>query len=149
MKWRSLEGAGERTFVLVLETGDEAMAELTAFARARSLSAARFTAIGAFSEVVLGYFDWERKEYERIPVREQVEALALTGDVALEDDEPAVHAHVVVGLRDGSTRGGHLLEARVRPTLEVMLVESPAHLRKRLDEESGLALIDPQAQHAG
>ena len=63
------------------------------------------------------------------------------GDVAQQDGEPKVHAHVVLGRSDGSTRGGHLLEAHVRPTLEVMLVESPAHLNKQHDPESGLALI--------
>ncbi len=91
--------------------------------------------------MTLGYFDWETKEYQKIPVREQVEVLSLIGDVALKDGEPKVHAHVVVGRSDGSTRGGHLLEAHVRPTLEVILTESPAHLRKQIDEESGLALI--------
>ena len=101
------------------------------------------TAIGAFSSVKLGYFDWETKAYRTIPVDEQVEVLSLLGDVATKDGEPAVHAHVVVGRSDGTTRGGHLLEAHVRPTLEVILDESPSHLRKRHDPESGLALIRP------
>jgi uncharacterized protein len=145
MKSRELASGTERSFVLVFETGDELMDGLLGFARDHSLSAARFSGIGAFSEVVLGYFDWEHKDYLRIPVNEQVEVLALTGDVALDQEKPAVHAHVVVGLRDGSTRGGHLMNGRVRPTLEVMLVEPPTHLRKRLDRTSGLALIDPSA----
>jgi predicted DNA-binding protein with PD1-like motif len=132
---------GEKTFVLIFDTGDEAMASLAEFARRQNLGASHFTAIGAFREVTLGYFDWESKKYKRIAVNEQVEVLSLIGDVALQDGEPKVHAHVVLGRSDGSTRGGHLLDARVRPTLEVILVESPAHLRKQLDEESGLALI--------
>jgi predicted DNA-binding protein with PD1-like motif len=136
------EHGGERTFALVFATGDEAMAGLSTFARENRLSAARFTAIGAFREATLGYFDWESKEYRKIPVREQVEVLSLIGDVALKDGTPVVHAHGVLGRSDGSTRGGHLLEGRVRPTLEVVLVESPAHLQKRHDPESGLALID-------
>ncbi len=135
------EQGGEKTFALIFEMGDEAMAGLVEFARANRLGAARFTAIGAFRDVTLGYFDWEKKEYQKIPVREQVEVLSLIGDVALEKDEPKVHAHVVVGRSDGSTRGGHLIEAHVRPTLEVILTESPAHLQKHMDPESGLALI--------
>lgn len=135
------EHDGEKTFALIFETGDEAMAGLVEFAKANQLAAARFTAIGAFRDVTLGYFDWEKKAYQKIPVREQVEVLSLIGDVALKDDKPQVHAHVVVGRSDGSTRGGHLMEAHVRPTLEVILTESPAHLRKQTDEESGLALI--------
>jgi uncharacterized protein len=132
---------GERTFALIFDTGDEAMAGLVEFAKGNKLAGSHFTAIGAFREATLGYFDWESKEYKKIPVNEQVEVLSLIGDVALKNGEPKVHAHVVVGRSDGSTRGGHLLHARVRPTLEVILIESPVHLRKQVDEESGLALI--------
>jgi len=135
------EHDGEKTFALIFEAGDETMAGLVEFARANRIGGARFTAIGAFRDVTLGYFDWEKKAYKKIPVSEQVEVLSLIGDVALKDGEPKVHSHVVVGRSDGSTRGGHLIEAHVRPTLEVILIESPAHLRKQINEESGLALI--------
>jgi predicted DNA-binding protein with PD1-like motif len=135
------EHEGEKTFALIFDTGDEAIAGLRNFARANRIGAGRFTAIGAFRDVTLGYFDWERKDYQKIPVNEQVEVLSLIGDVALKDGQPQVHAHVVVGRSDGSTRGGHLLEGHVRPTLEVILSESPEHLQKEIDPETGLALI--------
>jgi predicted DNA-binding protein with PD1-like motif len=141
MKWRLLDDSGEKTYVLVLDKGDEVIGELTGFARAQSLAAAHFTAIGAFSEVTLGYFERDRKAYREIPLREQVEVLSLIGDIALDGGEPKVHAHVVVGKSDGTAHGGHCLSARVWPTLEVVLAESPRHLRKRLDPETGLALI--------
>lgn len=135
------EHGGERTFALIFDTGDEVMANLIAFAKTQRLGGSRISAIGAFSEVTLGYFDWKAKDYKKIPVNEQVEVLSLLGDIALKEGEPKVHAHVVVGRSDGSTRGGHLVEARVRPTLELMIVESPAHLQKQVDPETGLALI--------
>lgn len=137
------EQDGQKTYVLIFDTGDEFVSGLTDFARDNGLDAASLTALGAFSGVTLGYFDMEEKDYEKIPVGEQVEVVSLVGTVAPgEDGEPQVHAHVVVGRSDGTTRGGHLLEARVRPTLEVVLVESPAHLRRRTDEETGLPLIE-------
>jgi predicted DNA-binding protein with PD1-like motif len=137
------EERGQKTFALVFDTGDEVIAKLTNFAKENDLTAASLTAIGAFSDATLGYFDMERKEYKEIPVDEQVEVLSLVGDIAPKDDgEPQVHAHVVVGRSDGATRGGHLLEAHVRPTLEVVLVESPEHLQRRTDAETGLPLID-------
>ena len=142
MRAKRLATGEERTFALVFDKGDDPVQGLAAFARDERLTGARFTGIGAFSGLVVGYFDRERKDYARIPVDEQVEVLSLAGDVAVDEDgEPQVHAHVVVGRSDGSTRGGHLLEAHVWPTLEVVLVESPAALRKRLDPETGLALI--------
>jgi predicted DNA-binding protein with PD1-like motif len=142
MQAKLINGDGEKTFALVFDTGDEVMAGLLAFAKEHRLGASHFTAIGAFHDVTLGYFDWQRKDYRRIPIHEQVEALSLVGDIALgEDGQPKVHAHAVVGKSDGTAHGGHLLEAHVRPTLEVTLVEAPRYLRRKFDKESGLALI--------
>jgi uncharacterized protein len=142
MRTKLLNENGERVFAVIFETGDDPVAGLTRFADEQKLGASAFTAIGAFSEATLGYFDWEKKDYERIPVKEQVEVLALVGDVALQDGKPKLHAHVVLGRRDGSACGGHLLAARVRPTLEVIVTESPVHLRRKHDPVTGLALID-------
>jgi len=136
---------GEKTYAVIFDKGDEVMAGLRSFAKEARLGGAHFTAIGAFSEATLGYFERDRKEYKRIPVREQVEVLSLVGDVALKNDEPEVHAHVVVGTSEGVARGGHVLEATVWLTLEVIVTESPRHLRKVHDDETGLALIDPTA----
>jgi hypothetical protein len=133
---------GQRTWALVFDTGDEVLSTLRDFASANHLAASHFTAIGAFRDATLAYFDWERKQYVPIPVDEQAEVLVLAGDVAEKDGKPAVHTHCVLGRRDGSTRGGHLLSAHVRPTLELILTESPAHLRKTVHDDSGLALID-------
>ena len=131
----------EKTFALVFEPGDEVMEELTNFAKENGLNAAHFTAIGAFSDATLGYFDMEKNEYKEIPVDEQVEVLSLVGDIALFEGEPKLHAHAVLGRSDGTTRGGHLLEAHVQPTLEVIITESPEHLRRETDEETGLPLL--------
>jgi uncharacterized protein len=141
------ESAGRRTFAVILHTGDEVMAELQRFAETERITAAQLTAIGAFGEADLAYFDWEQKEYHRIPVREQVEVASLLGDIALSPDgRPALHLHAVLGRRNGTALAGHLAQAKVRPTLEVIVDESPAHLKKRFDPETRLALIDPTAQ---
>jgi predicted DNA-binding protein with PD1-like motif len=146
MRFKLVSDGPQKTYVLVLDKGDEAVGCMEQFARDHNLAAAQLTGIGAFSDATLGFFDWEKKEYRKIPVREQVEVVSLTGDVALgPDGKPSLHPHVVVSRSDGSAMGGHLLEAHVRPTLEVVLTESPEHLRKRKDSESGLALIMPQA----
>lgn len=133
---------GQRVFAVILETGEAVMECLQRFAEAERLTAAQITGIGAFSEAGLRYFDWERKEYLPIPVKEQVEVASLIGDVAVSPEgKPALHLHLVLGRRDGTALAGHLAEARVRPTLELIVTESPAHLQKALDPESGLALI--------
>jgi uncharacterized protein len=140
------EHEGRRTFAVVLRTGDEAMGCLQEFATRERLGASQITAIGALSGATLAYFDWESKKYLPIPVDEQVEVASLIGDIAIGlDGKSSVHVHAVLGRRDGTAMAGHLQEARVRPTLEIIVTESPAHLCKIKDSESGLALISVRA----
>ena len=141
MKARLIHDAPQRTFAVVFDKGDEVLDNLLAFANEHRLSAAEFTGLGALSDAVLGYFDWQKKDYKRIRIDEQVEVLNLTGNIALADGKPKLHPHIVLGKADGSAHGGHLLEAHVRPTLEVIVTESPTHLERRSDPETGLALL--------
>jgi len=137
------ERGGLRTFVIVLATDDEAVKSLTSFAVNQRLAASHFTAIGAFSRAVVAYFDWSAKQYRHISIDEQVEVLSLMGDVTIDDGKPKVHAHVVLGKADATAHGGHLIEASVRPTLEIVVTETPRPLHRRFDPTSGVALIDP------
>lgn len=141
MKFEQIDQA-PKTFVLIFQTGDELAAGLAQFAEEQKLTDASFTAIGGLSSVRLAWFSWESKKYvPSVTLDEQVELLSLIGDVALQDGKSVVHAHAVIGKSDGTAHGGHLLEARVRPTCELVLTESPARLQKFVDPESGLALI--------
>ena len=137
------QNAGERTYVLVLDGGEEAFSAITAFAAACKLDAASLTAIGAFERATVGWFDLARKTYKPIEIDTQCEALSLLGDIAMGDDgKPILHMHAVLGMSDGTTRGGHFLKGIVRPTLEVTIIETTARLRRRKRPELGLALID-------
>lgn len=143
MKWKLISDSKEKTFVLVFDTGDEVVSGLIEFAKKRRISAAHFAGIGACLRVMLGFFEIDRKDYKKIQINEQVEVMSLLGNISLsENGEPKVHSHLVVGKSDGTAHGGHLLEALVRPTLELFLVESPSQLQRKMVEEIGLALID-------
>lgn len=139
------EEKGLKTFALVFDKDEEVKQSLLAFAGQNRLSAAQISAIGAFSEVTLGYFDRPSKSYKEIPIHEQVEVLSFSGNIAVKDGTPRLHAHVVVGKSDGSAHGGHFLQAKVWPTLEMIVSETPAHLRRVQDDEIGLALLNPAA----
>jgi uncharacterized protein len=135
--------ADTETQVIILDTGEEAFAALTRFANEAGISAASLTAIGAFERATVGWFDIASRSYRKIEVNEQCEVLSAIGDIAVGDDgKPSLHVHIVLGLADGSTRGGHLLAGMVRPTLEVVLTEVPAMLRRKKRADLGIALID-------
>lgn len=141
MKTKLLQLHPERTYAVIFEEGDEVASGLLQVARRENLAGSRFSGIGAFSSAILGYFDLERHDYKRIPIAEQVEVVSLLGNIALSDGEPKIHAHVVLAKRDGSAHGGHLLEAHVRPTLEVIVTEAPEHLQRTYSPEFNLPLI--------
>lgn len=130
-----------QVYVLVLDSGDEVIECLTRFAKESGISSAQITGIGAFSGATVGYFDFNIKDYRKIPIEEQVELLSLLGDISLYDNEPKVHAHVVLGKADGAAYGGHLLKANVKPTLEITLTVLPTQLQRAMDSESGIPLI--------
>ena len=143
MKFKLASEDDGRTFVLVLDQGEEAFAAVTAFSNEKAINAASVAAIGAFESAEVGWFDLAAKRYRPISVDEQCEVLSLLGDIAQGDDGKAsLHVHAVLGLRDGSVRGGHLLSGKVRPTLEVMIVETASSLRRRKRADMGIALID-------
>jgi uncharacterized protein len=142
MKAKVVEDSDVVTYVVVCDPGDEAVSALTQFARSERLEAAQITAVGAFEHATVGWFDRTARDYRRIPVDEQCELLSLIGDVAEGQDGPILHVHAVLGLSDGTTRGGHLLEGRVFQTLEAVVTETPARLRKVLRPDIGIALID-------
>ena len=132
-----------KVHVVILESGEEAFAALTRFANEAGISAASLSAIGAFENAIVGWFDFATRSYKKIAVDEQCEVLSAIGDVAVGDDGKAsLHLHIVLGMSDGSTRGGHLLEGKVRPTLEVVVTETPSKLRRKKRPDLGIALID-------
>jgi predicted DNA-binding protein with PD1-like motif len=141
MKYQLINDDQQKTFAVILESGEEVMQKIMEFAKAQKISASQFTAIGAFSETIVGFFDFSIKDYKKIPFKQQMEVLTLNGDITLFKGEYKIHAHVVLGKEDGSAHGGHLLKATVHPTLELILNESPAYLSREMDKESGLALI--------
>ena len=136
-----INNGGLKTYVVIFDEQDEVINLLEQFAREKELRAAQFTGIGAFSEVTLGFFDFEKKDYLKIEIKEQVELLSLIGDITLNKDKHQIHPHVVVGKRDGTAHGGHLLKATVHPTLELIVNESPGYIQRELNRETGLPLI--------
>src|SRR3546814_16484029 len=132
MRWKQLQEGDLRSFAAIFDKGDEVIADLSAFAREQKLGAAQFTGIGAFSRLTLGFFDWDTKEYKRITVEQQIEAVALIGDVTLADSgPPPLHPNVVIHQSERTDLGSHLHECKLRSTLEFTLPEALPTLPRR------------------
>ena len=136
-------GEATKQYAVIFYEGDEAFSGLLEFAEKYNVTSAHFTAIGALSRAMLGWFDPQRKMYKKIAIDGQHEVIGMSGDIALYQGKPVVHTHMVVGNADGTTRAGHVLEAYVSPTLEVMVTVDPVAMQKRFDPATDLTLIDP------
>ncbi|MGN6341104.1 MAG: PPC domain-containing DNA-binding protein [Flavisolibacter sp.] len=141
MNYKLINDDKQKTYAIILESGEEAMEQIKAFTSKLNLSASRFTAIGAFSDTTVGFFDFSIKDYKKNRFNQQMEVVSLVGDISVYKNEYKVHAHVVLADEKGAAYGGHLIKATVHPTLEIILDESPLYLKREMDENSGLPLI--------
>ncbi len=141
MNYKLLNDENQKTYAIILESGDEVMESIRSFAKEQNLQASHFSAIGAFEKATIGYFDFSIKDYIKIEIEEQIEVLNIAGDISLFKDKVKIHAHVVLGKKDATAHGGHLMAGTVHPTLEIILTESPAYLFRQYDEKTGLSLI--------
>jgi hypothetical protein len=146
---RALELADlpDRTWVVVFDPGDDPVEGLTRWAADAAIEGAHLTAIGALSGASIGWFDLDARDYRVNEVTDQVEVVSMVGDITAPlpgETSPKLHVHVVLARSDGRALGGHLLKAAVRPTLEVVVEETPRAIRRRHDPATGLALIDPR-----
>lgn len=139
-------GQSTKEYVVIFSRGDEAYSGLLDFAEEYHITSGHFTAIGALGSAVLAWFDPQKKMYRENSINEQIEVASMVGDFALYQGRPALHTHMVVGHRDGTTEGGHVIEAIVSPTLEVFVTVDPVSLHKKYDPASDLTLIDPDSK---
>ncbi len=145
MHYEKLADSPHTTYLLVFDIGDEVVSTLAKFAAEQGLAGSRVEAIGAFQDVTVAWFDWAKKQYMPIPIREQVEVISLMGNVALFDGKPALHLHVAVAKSDGSAHGGHLLSGHARPTLEMLVTESPVHLVRAFNKDDFAVIVTDAA----
>jgi predicted DNA-binding protein with PD1-like motif len=114
--------AVERVFEVRFSDGDEILSGLTELAEREHITAARITGIGGLSTALLGWGDPANGAFRKIVVDQKAELVSMIGDIQMRDGKPYVHVHAVVGLSDGSTRAGHMIEANVAPIAEISVV---------------------------
>ncbi|WP_019545967.1 PPC domain-containing DNA-binding protein [Streptomyces sulphureus] len=137
------QAGGLRTYVLLLDKGEEAVTSIASFAADNHLAGAAVRAAGGCREVRLGYYEPVLSRYRHSHFSGQHEVLALIGDIVDNGGRSELHARAVLGRKDSTTLGGHLERLIVFPKLEAVLTETPAHLHRAVDPETGMAFIAP------
>lgn len=144
MKVKLLSTTGKvKTYIVVLNRGDDILSGLTEFAEKYNIKFAHFNGLGAISSGRLGCYDREKSMYHIIPIKGQAETVSFMGTIGTFNAKPTVHVHMAVAQSDGLVRGGHLFHAIVWPTLEIVVTVEPTPLYKKKELDTGFALTDP------
>jgi len=129
-------------YIARLEPGEEIIASLSSFVKARAIGTASISGIGAAGELSIGYFDRSKKEYIKKGLSGEYEILSLTGNVSHFGGEPWIHVHVVLSGADFAALGGHLFSGKVTVTVELALVVSDERIERKEDAASGFRRLE-------
>jgi predicted DNA-binding protein with PD1-like motif len=142
MKVKLLSTEGDaRTYMVMFFKNDEAVSGLTEFAGKYKVQSAHFQGIGSSFSAEMGWFDFDRLQYQVIPVGIS-EVTSFMGNITWYEGKPVVHAHAAASVKGGAVKGGHLLSMIVGPTLEVIVTVEPTRLTKKLNPEFNATMID-------
>lgn len=145
MKYKLISTSGKiKTYLIVLYRGDDILSGMTEFAEKLNIRFAHFSGVGAISSGRLGSYDRGREMYHIIPIKGQAEITSFIGNIAVYNGKPVVHVHMSVSQSDGTMRGGHLFNAIVWPTLEIMVTVEPTPVYKKKENDTGFVLTDPE-----
>jgi len=129
-------------YLITIDQGENFIESLTAFAKKHDIKNAAFTGIGAVDYIKCGYYHLSEKKYHFTEYNSLCEVVSLTGNIALKESTPFVHAHGVFTDEENKAFGGHIEEMRVGVTLEIALTPLATEIERKLDEDIGLFLLD-------
>ena len=138
MKYRSVDNG----WFIKLEIGEEIVQSLIDFIEEKNIPAGTIAGIGALTEVELGYFNRETKEYQRGQFNDVYELLSLKGNIAWLDNKPIIHVHCLLGDADYNVKGGHLFKGKIAVTGEIFVQEFLDKFDRAMDPEIELNLLD-------
>lgn len=129
-------------YALRIDTGEEIIATLKAFAVAHDVRGGLILGLGAVGEAELGFFVRSRQEYVTRTFTGEHEIGVLTGNFSELDGEPFPHCHVVIAGDDFVAHTGHLFRGIVTVTCEVQVVTDQQALRRVRRPDLGFNPLD-------
>lgn len=133
---------GKKRFLVVLEKGEEVIDCLTKFSKDYKVNFASFQAIGAVSFITIGNYKIDKKAYQWMDFKGDLEVTSLLGNISSLDVKPFIHAHVNISDEGFNCFGGHLKKALVSGTLEVIVDLCDELIKRKFSDEIGLNLLD-------
>lgn len=129
-------------YLIRIDKDEKIIASLTEFIDKEKVKAGYFSGVGAVSHCTTKLYNYEKKEYIEQNFQEKMEITSLTGNIALFNGKPVIHAHINLGDSEMNIRGGHLQEAVVGSTCEIVLNVFDMEIKRKPDEDTGLNILD-------
>lgn len=137
MEHRAVDGG----YVVKLVRGEEIVSTLTEFASIVNLKSGFVIGLGAICDIELGYYDFDEKEYVRKVFDGDYELINLTGNFAMLDDKPFLHAHMTIADSGCHPYAGHVFTATVAVTGEFFVMSTGREISRKPDDDTGLNLL--------
>lgn len=137
MQYKKIDGL----WVIVLKKGEKLIEKLKEFLEKENIKSGYLSGIGAVSSVELAHYNLQEKRYTTKKFDEPLEIVSLLGNVAMKEEEKIIHCHIAVGTNKMNLYGGHLIEASVAATCEIVFNEFEVPVNKKKDPNTGLNLI--------
>lgn len=129
-------------YVIRLQRTESVHEVLHTFLQEQGITAGTLQAIGAVEQPTISFYELATKTYNKQTLNGEYEVLSLLGNISLKDGKPFAHMHITLGDSTFATIGGHLNDAIVSITLEVIITPLATTLNRVFDEETGLHLLD-------
>ncbi len=124
-----------------LKKGEDLLLALGRVIEQNNINMGKIDVIGAVSEARIGYYNQDTKEYQYNKINKPLEIVGCTGNISLLNDEPMVHAHIVLADENGNTFGGHLAEGTTVFASEAIIQKLKGkQLYRTFDRETELTL---------
>ena len=121
----------------------ELLESLQKFVEENNIQTGIFSLIGAVQNSKIGFYDQESKEYKKMLLEEPAEILHCTGNIAMKEGKPFVHAHITLADKTGNSYGGHLFGAKIFAA-EFYIKKFDKIVERKEDPETNLALLEPE-----
>jgi predicted DNA-binding protein with PD1-like motif len=132
----------DRYYVLRLHKNNEIITALKEAAENQKINGAFFFGLGVGSSVVLGYFDVNKRTYIKKAFEGEYEFTSFSGNISTYSGDTIIHCHVTLTNRDFDAVGGHLVQASVAATCEIVIFPFTGILKRKRDRDTNLLVLD-------
>lgn len=130
------------TIIARFDKGEEIVAQVRKIAEAENIKLASVEALGALSEFNVGLFDVVEKKFHGNHFEGAYEVVSLTGTINTMNGEFYTHLHMSAADVNANVYGGHLVNATISATGEMVIRILDGKVDRKFSDEVGLNLFE-------